>query len=104
MPNTHIRFDHFDPAPLEALLPAGGRTVLVAPKTVAEKIPELLRDKTTVRILTNGQKPARQWLSTTQQEVEWLMGEFSAQTVDKVCKELFGGEGSHWLSVRPGDK
>jgi hypothetical protein len=26
----------------------------------------------------------------TQQEVEWLMGKFSASTVDKVCEELFG--------------
>jgi uncharacterized protein (DUF3820 family) len=32
-------------------------------------------------------------LSPTQQEVEWLMGKFSVQTVDAVCNELFGGEG-----------
>jgi uncharacterized protein (DUF3820 family) len=31
-------------------------------------------------------------LAPTQQEVEWLMGKFSAQTVDKVCEELFGGQ------------
>ena len=30
---------------------------------------------------------------STQQEVEWLTGKFSAQTVDKVCEELFDGEG-----------
>ena len=29
---------------------------VVAPKTVAEKIPETLRSKTTVRILANGEK------------------------------------------------
>ena len=27
-----------------------------------------------------------------QQEVEWLMGKFSTETVDLVCEELFGGE------------
>jgi hypothetical protein len=32
-------------------------------------------------------------LTPTQQEVEWLMGKFSASTIDKVCEELFGGEG-----------
>jgi L-ascorbate metabolism protein UlaG (beta-lactamase superfamily) len=53
---THMHFDHFDPATLEAVVPAGGKTVIVAPKTVAEKIPEALRGKTTVRILTNGEK------------------------------------------------
>ena len=31
-------------------------------------------------------------VATTQQEVEWLMGKFSAETVDIVCSELFGGE------------
>jgi L-ascorbate metabolism protein UlaG (beta-lactamase superfamily) len=53
---THMHADHFDPATLEALVPAGGRTVIVAPKAVAEKIPETLRGKTMVRILTNGEK------------------------------------------------
>jgi L-ascorbate metabolism protein UlaG (beta-lactamase superfamily) len=51
---THIHFDHFDPKTLEAILPAEGRTDLVAPPTVAEKIPETLRGM--VRILTNGEK------------------------------------------------
>ena len=32
-------------------------------------------------------------LTPTQQQVEWLMGTFTASTVDKVCEELFGGEG-----------
>jgi len=32
-------------------------------------------------------------LTPTQQEVEWLMGKFSSETVDKVCEELFGEEG-----------
>jgi L-ascorbate metabolism protein UlaG (beta-lactamase superfamily) len=50
---THWHFDHFDPKTLEAVLPAGGKTV-VAPKTVAEKMPETLRGM--VRILTNGGK------------------------------------------------
>ena len=53
---THIHGDHFDPATLAAVIPAGGRTVIVAPKTVAEKIPEALRSKAMVRILTNGEK------------------------------------------------
>ena len=53
---THIHADHFDPATLEAVIPAGGKTIVVAPKTVAEKIPESLRGKTMVRILTNGEK------------------------------------------------
>ncbi len=53
---THMHGDHFDPATLEALVPAERRTIVVVPKTVAEKIPESLRAKTTVRILTNGEK------------------------------------------------
>jgi L-ascorbate metabolism protein UlaG (beta-lactamase superfamily) len=53
---THMHFDHFDPKTLEALLPAGNRPVLVAPQTVAEKIPESLRGKVTVKILANGEK------------------------------------------------
>jgi hypothetical protein len=32
-------------------------------------------------------------VTPTQKEVEWLMGKFSSVTVDKVCEELFGGEG-----------
>jgi L-ascorbate metabolism protein UlaG (beta-lactamase superfamily) len=53
---THMHGDHFDPATLEAVLPAGRKIVVVAPKTVAEKIPETLRDKTTVKVLANGEK------------------------------------------------
>ena len=53
---THMHADHFDPATLEALLPAGDRTVIVATKAVAEKIPETLRGKTTVKTLANGDK------------------------------------------------
>ena len=53
---THIHFDHFDPATLEAVLPAGERTVIVVPKTVDEKIPETLRGRVTVKILANGEK------------------------------------------------
>ena len=43
---THMHGDHFDPTTLEAILPAGGKPVIVAPKTVAKKIPEALRGKT----------------------------------------------------------
>jgi len=32
-------------------------------------------------------------LSATQQQVDWLMGKFSSETVDKACDELFGEEG-----------
>ena len=42
------------------------------------------------------QQPKRQTvksLTPTQQQVEWLMGKFTSQTVDDVCDELFGGEG-----------
>jgi alpha-L-fucosidase len=53
---THMHADHFDPATLEAILPAKGKTIVVAPKTVAERIPESLRSKTMVRILANGEK------------------------------------------------
>ena len=28
----------------------------------------------------------------TQQQVEWLMGKFSTQTINLVCDELFNGE------------
>ena len=37
------------------------------------------------------QSPKR--LNSTQQEVEWLMGKFTSQTIDRVCDELFGEEG-----------
>ena len=53
---THGHGDHFDPATLEAVLPAGGKTILVVPKTVAEKLPEALRAKATVKVLANGEK------------------------------------------------
>ena len=39
-----------------------------------------------------GQPSLPRKLTPTQQEVEWLMGKFSAETVDIVCSELFGGE------------
>ena len=53
---THIHSDHFDPATLEAVVPAGGQTIIIAPATVAEKIPETLRAKTQVKVLANGEK------------------------------------------------
>jgi len=53
---THIHFDHFDPATLEAITPAGGQPTIVAPVTVAEKIPQSLRGKTKVTVLANGDK------------------------------------------------
>jgi len=53
---THAHFDHFDPKTLEAVVPAEGQVVLVVPKTVAEKLPEALRDRATVKILANGAK------------------------------------------------
>ncbi len=52
---THGHFDHFDPATLEGLVPAASRARIVAPKEVAEKIPQgPLKEKTT--ILANGEK------------------------------------------------
>ena len=53
---THIHFDHFDPATLEAVVPAGERTVIVVPKTVAEKIPQTLRGGTELKVLANGER------------------------------------------------
>jgi L-ascorbate metabolism protein UlaG (beta-lactamase superfamily) len=53
---THMHGDHFDPATLEAVMPAGSRTIVVATKTVAEEIPEALRSKVTVKTLANGDK------------------------------------------------
>ena len=53
---THIHFDHFDPATLAAVMPAGRKTVLIVPPTVAEKLPEMLRGTPALRILTNGKK------------------------------------------------
>jgi L-ascorbate metabolism protein UlaG (beta-lactamase superfamily) len=53
---THAHFDHFDPKTLEAVVPAGGQVALLAPRTVAEKLPEALRDRTTVTVLANGEK------------------------------------------------
>ena len=31
-------------------------------------------------------------LTSTQQEVEWLMGKFSSETIDAICARLFTGE------------
>ena len=53
---THIHGDHFDAATLEAVVPAGSQTIIVAPKTVAEKIPGSLRSKTKVKVLANKEK------------------------------------------------
>ena len=58
---THMHFDHFDPKTLEAVVPASGKTVIVAPKTVAEKMPESLRGM--VRILTNGERTELQGIA-----------------------------------------
>jgi len=53
---THMHGDHFDPATLAAIVPAGGQTAIIVPATVAEKIPEALRGKTRVKVLANGEK------------------------------------------------
>ncbi len=53
---THVHFDHFDPATLAAIVPAGGLPTIVAPATVAEKIPEALRSRARVKVLANGDK------------------------------------------------
>ncbi len=53
---THIHGDHFDPATLAAIVPAGSQPTIIAPANVAEKIPEALRSRTTVKILANGEK------------------------------------------------
>jgi L-ascorbate metabolism protein UlaG (beta-lactamase superfamily) len=52
---THMHGDHFDPTTIEAVVPAGAKPVLVVPKTVAEKIPETLRARVAVKVLTNGE-------------------------------------------------
>jgi hypothetical protein len=38
------------------------------------------------------QRSSQKPLTSTQQQVEWLMGKFSAQTIDSLCEELFGPE------------
>jgi len=53
---THIHPDHFDPATLAAIVPAGSQPTIIAPASVAEKIPETLRSKTKVKIMANGDK------------------------------------------------
>lgn len=53
---THLHFDHFDPATLAALLPSEDRLAIVAPPTVAEKIPEKLKDRLRLKVLANGEK------------------------------------------------
>jgi L-ascorbate metabolism protein UlaG (beta-lactamase superfamily) len=53
---THLHFDHFDPKTLDAVLPTGRKSAIVAPKSVVDKIPGTLRDKVTVITLTNGEK------------------------------------------------
>jgi L-ascorbate metabolism protein UlaG (beta-lactamase superfamily) len=53
---THTHFDHFDPKTLEAVIPAGSKPTIIAPATVAEKIPETLRGRIMERILSNGEK------------------------------------------------
>ena len=53
---THIHFDHFDPATLAAIVPAGSQPTIIAPADVAEKIPEALKSRTKVKILANGEK------------------------------------------------
>jgi L-ascorbate metabolism protein UlaG (beta-lactamase superfamily) len=61
---THWHFDHFDPKTLEAIkgmTPAGSLPAIVAPRTVADKIPltlvpEGLPGKTNLRVLANGEK------------------------------------------------
>jgi hypothetical protein len=35
----------------------------------------------------------RQRVAASREEVEWLTGKFTSQTIDAVCEELFGGKG-----------
>ena len=53
---THMHYDHFDPKTLEAVVPAEGKTVIVAPSTVAEKMPDGLKGRVVLRTLANGEK------------------------------------------------
>ena len=53
---THIHGDHFDPATLAAVIPAGPQPTIIAPASVAEKIPESLRGKARVKVLANGEQ------------------------------------------------
>ena len=58
---THLHGDHFDPKTLEAFVTPGGKTIVVAPRTVADKIPltlipERLKGKSALRVLANGEK------------------------------------------------
>ena len=52
---THGHFDHFDVPTLQALIPAASQARIIAPKEVAEKIPQgPLTEKT--KVLANGEK------------------------------------------------
>ncbi len=53
---THIHGDHFAPATIEAVLPAGAKPLFIAPKSVADKLPQSLQSKLTVKVLANGEK------------------------------------------------
>jgi L-ascorbate metabolism protein UlaG (beta-lactamase superfamily) len=55
---THLHFDHFDPATLQTVVPAeaAGTVIIVAPKSVAEKIPASLRARCSVRAVANGEE------------------------------------------------
>ena len=51
---THIHGDHFDAKTIEAVVPKETKTVIVTPKSVAEKMPESLRSM--VKVLANGER------------------------------------------------
>ncbi len=53
---THIHGDHFDPATLAAIIPAGSQPTIIAPANVAAKIPEALKSRTKVKVMANGEK------------------------------------------------
>ncbi len=53
---THIHGDHFDPATLAAIVPAGSQPTIITPADVAEKIPEALKSRTKVKVMANGEK------------------------------------------------
>jgi L-ascorbate metabolism protein UlaG (beta-lactamase superfamily) len=53
---THLHFDHFDPATLDAVLPAERKTPMVVPPAVVEKVPESLLAKAMLMVLANGEK------------------------------------------------
>ncbi len=59
---THVHFDHFGPATLAAVIPVRCQPTIVAPQTVAEKIPDPIAATAPVNVLEDPDGDVR-WLA-----------------------------------------